>query len=130
MGASVKTLKASPEFKNVSKQGKKWFGPAFVMQVLKKDGDGAAPDFRLGLTVSRRVGNAVVRNRAKRRLRETVRLFLKDGRQTSPCDVVLIAKTTAVTRDFKALQADFVQGLHKLGVLADTGTAPEKGAGE
>src|SRR3982751_455946 len=57
------TLKASADFQRIAKQGRKWSGTAFIMQVLKSE-DTAAP-FRVGFTVTRRIGNAVTRNRAK-----------------------------------------------------------------
>lgn len=82
------------------------------MQVLKKNDD---PNFRLGLTVSRKVGNAVVRNRAKRRLREMVRASVKN-RGITACDIVIIAYTAASTRDFKEMSADFTKGLDATGV--------------
>lgn len=71
--------------------------------------------FRLGLTVSRKVGNAVTRNRAKRRLREIVRLcgYLE---KLTGLDVVLIAKHSAAERDFSLMQKDFLQGLRDVGV--------------
>jgi ribonuclease P protein component len=102
------TLKASADFQRIAKQGRKWSGAAFIMQVLKSE-DVKAP-FRIGFTVSRRVGNAVQRNRAKRRLREIVRLFLKE-RAPAGCEMVLIAKTAAGSMDFAALRAEFDRGL-------------------
>lgn len=113
MCAAVDTLKASPDFQRIARTGKKWVGAAFIMQVSKKEDGG----FRLGLTVSRRVGNAVMRNRAKRRLREAVRLLLKGEPDLMPCDVVIIAKTAAVTYAFKPLCADIARGLVYAGVL-------------
>jgi len=110
MCAAVKTLKASADFRRLARQGKKWAGPAFIMQISRQ-GQG---DFRLGLTASRRVGNAVVRNRAKRRLREAVRLLIRDGRAPAGRDLVLIARTAAATRDFAALRADIDRGLRSL----------------
>ncbi|MBI1214191.1 MAG: ribonuclease P protein component [Alphaproteobacteria bacterium] len=132
MCASVNTLKASSDFKHIAKLGRKWVGAAFILQVLKEDAAGENPSndgafahdaFRLGLTVSRRVGNAVKRNRAKRRLRETVRLLLKSGGAPAPCDLVIIAKSNAVTHDFAALQRDLARGLKALGVAGKAGSA-------
>lgn len=80
------------------------------MQVLKTGQD---DPFRLGLTVSRKVGNAVVRNRVKRRLREVVRAAgVSRGH-----DIVLIGRTEAASRNFALLKEDFMNGLGKLGVL-------------
>lgn len=114
MCAAVTTIKASPDYQRIARQGLKWHGPAFIMQTLKKD-DGAP--FRLGLTASRRVGNAVVRNRAKRRLREMVRLYVQKF-SLSGFDLVLIARTAAATHDFAMMSADFEKGLKAMKVTA------------
>ena len=89
--------------------------PAFILQALRQS-DAAAP-FRLGLTVSRKVGNAVARNRAKRRLRALVRLY-ETRENLDGWDIVLIARATAQERDFSLLKQDFRQGLEKTGVTA------------
>jgi ribonuclease P protein component len=108
----MRTLKASSDFQRIAKQGKKWTSAAFIMQVLKAE-DSTAP-FRVGFTVSRRVGNAVERNRAKRRLREMVRQFLKDN-SPSGCDIVLIAKAAGGREmDFSAMCAEFKKGMAAL----------------
>jgi ribonuclease P protein component len=69
------------------------------------------PASRIGFSVSRQVGNAVVRNRVKRRLREVVRqTSLKAG-----WDIVFIARTPAVQADFRGLW----QAVHDLLRRAD-----------
>jgi len=83
------------------------------MLALKRDGEDFP--FRLGLTVSRKVGNAVVRNRAKRRLREMARLCISPEKLAG-FDIVLIARASAAERDFSLLKQDFLQGLEKLGI--------------
>jgi ribonuclease P protein component len=83
------------------------------MLAQKRDGEGLP--FRLGLTVSRKVGNAVARNRAKRRLREMVRLCA-NPEKLEGFDIVLIAKASSAERDFVLMKQDFLQGLEKLGV--------------
>jgi ribonuclease P protein component len=83
------------------------------MQALKND----SASFRLGLTVSRKVGNAVVRNRAKRRLREMVRLY-ETHEKLAGWDIVLVAKASASERAFSLMQQDFLQGLRNMGVEA------------
>ena len=107
----VPTLKASPEFQRIAREGKRWTCSFFILQLQKR------PDapFRLGLTASRKVGNAVVRNRAKRRLREMVRLLLKE-KTLSGFEIVLIAKTAAASADFAQMQSDLRRGLEVLGV--------------
>jgi ribonuclease P protein component len=109
----VASIKASSDFQRISRLGKKSSYPAFIMQALQHE-QGSGP-FRLGLTVSRKVGNAVIRNRAKRRLREIVRLTLPVN--FSGWDIVLIGKTAAAEMDFARMRQDFAEGLKKLGVV-------------
>jgi ribonuclease P protein component len=115
MCAAVNSLKASADFQRISRLGKKWAFPAFIMLALQQEKEN--PPFRLGLTVSRKVGNAVARNRAKRRLREMVRLSIAPEKLAG-FDIVLIAKASAAERDFSLMKRDFLQGLEKLGILS------------
>jgi ribonuclease P protein component len=107
------SLKNSADFQRISKAGKKSVFPSFIMLALQSGAEG----FRLGLTVSRKVGNAVVRNRAKRRLREVVRLY-EAPEKLAGWDIVLIGRPGAQERDFSRMREDFAQGLKKLGVEA------------
>ena len=111
--APPSSLKSSGDFQRISRLGKRWSFPSFIMQVLKQEG--THPSFRLGLTVSRKVGNAVVRNRAKRRLREVVRLYATPEKLAG-WDIVLIGRTSASERGFALMQQDFMQGLKNMGV--------------
>lgn len=70
---------------------------------------------RLGLTVSTRLGHAVVRNRVRRRLREVVRL--NEGRLQNGYDIVLVARSAAVEAEFTALTRAFLMAADKVGVL-------------
>ena len=86
--------------------------PGFVLQARDRgDADGAV---RVGFTCSKKVGNAVARNRAKRRLREIARLELPFHARPG-WDYVLIGKRdVTATRDFAALRADLVAALAHL----------------
>lgn len=84
--------------------------PGLVLQARDRQ-DGAAP--RVGFTCTKRLGNAVVRNRIKRRLREVARLRL-DSLARSGHDYVLIGREPALARDFADLEKDLISALKRL----------------
>jgi ribonuclease P protein component len=71
---------------------------------------------RLGIVASRRVGGAVVRNRAKRRLREIFRRQSpgSGSQRSKPMDLVVIARRELVDAPFAAIEADFSSTLARL----------------
>lgn len=73
------------------------------------------PTVRVGFTCSKKVGNAVARNRAKRRLREIARLDLPKLAKAGHDYVLIGKKTVTATRDFEDLRADFAKAIAKLG---------------
>lgn len=115
MCAALLSLKDSADFLRISRSGKRWTFPSFILQALKREGPLDTASFRLGLTVSRKIGNAVKRNRAKRRLREVVRLYNTPEKLTG-WDIVLIARPSSSERDFELMRQDFMQGLKNMGV--------------
>ena len=85
--------------------------PGFLLQARDR-GDGAP--FRVGFTCSKKIGNAVMRNRAKRRLREVARLHLPQGARQG-WDYVLVSRPEAtVSRDFADLCRDLAHALRKI----------------
>lgn len=102
-------LRARAEFVGVQKGGRRVSG-RFVTLIGLPNTLGAD---RLGIVASKRVGGAVVRNRAKRRLRE---IFRRDqpSRASRSLDVVAIARRELVDAPFAAAEADFVAALGKL----------------
>ncbi|WP_425451101.1 ribonuclease P protein component [Rhodovulum viride] len=87
--------------------------PAFTLQARRRD-EAPGGGIRVGFTCSKKVGNAVARNRAKRRLREIARAELpRHGRPG--WDYVLIGRPdVTATREFEALRADLRRALDRL----------------
>ena len=98
------------EFLRVAGQGRKAPAPGLVLQVLARGDDAPA---RLGFTVTKKVGNAVRRNRTKRRLREAARMVLAETPLTGH-DLVLIGRDGTAGRPFDALKQDLRRTLDKL----------------
>ena len=84
--------------------------PGFVLLVRdRQDGD---PAKRVGFTVTKKIGNAVVRNRMKRRFRELAREIIPSSGYAGS-DHVMIGRSTGIERDFSALQTDLTKALQK-----------------
>lgn len=111
-GSPLCRLLRRADFLAVAAKGKKWVAPGVVLQVLARPD---RTDLRYGLTASKRVGGAVQRNRARRRLRALI-LDLLPQSGYAPADIVLIAKTTTVTRAAPDLRRDVEWCLKKLRV--------------
>lgn len=105
-------LKRRAEFLRVASKGRKAPMPGLVLQALARADDAPA---RLGFTVTRKVGNAVVRNRTRRRLKEAARLLLRE-RPVTGVDLVLIGRDGTRARPFAALQDDLRKALKRAGV--------------
>lgn len=102
---------------------RKWAAPGLVLQARRREDDGGAP--RVGFTASRKVGGAVTRNRARRRLRALAdQIFPAHAR--SGFDFVLIARASTVNRPFAALLEDLETALKRVGAWRNSGdeTAP------
>ncbi len=96
-------------------RGRKWAATGLVLQMGQTPAEKITqPDaVRAGFTVTKKVGNAVVRNRAKRRLREAARAVLPLYGAPG-CDYVLIGREATLTRPFTALIEDLKQALRKV----------------
>jgi ribonuclease P protein component len=83
-----------------------------VLQALARPDDGPA---RIGFTVTKKVGNAVVRNRTRRRLKEAARLVLAET-PVAGADLVLIGRDGTRARKFTDLLEDLKRALRRTGV--------------
>ena len=99
------------EFLAVAAKGRRAPVHGLVLQALRRADDGPA---RLGFTVTKKVGNAVIRNRTRRRLREAARLLLR-GRDVMGHDLVLIGRDVTRGRPFTLLIDDLRRALAKVG---------------
>ncbi|HQT78137.1 MAG: ribonuclease P protein component [Rhodospirillales bacterium 20-64-7] len=111
--AETGRLKRRKQFLETAKSGRKAAVGGVVLQALQRTDD---EPVRLGFTVTRKVGNAVVRNRSRRRLKEAARLVLAQH-PVKGVDLVLIGRDSTRKRDFIALQSDIRRAMERTGVL-------------
>ena len=103
-------LKKRRQFLQTAQAGNKHVCPAFVVQYRRR-GDleqpSVSPGLGLGFTASKKVGNAVQRNRAKRRLRALTQECLSEDQTSQHSDLVLIARKTVLKRPYRKLKREF-----------------------
>ena len=109
----IQRLKKRSDFLRIAKSGKKYVCPAFILQMdstpllfLSNE------EVRFGVTASKKVGNAVKRNRAKRRIRALILGSKENLRQNH--DYVLIARHAIFDREFAKMQADLQEALIRI----------------
>jgi ribonuclease P protein component len=95
-------LRHAREFQRVFQQGKKLVAPLFVLYVLPT----SALRSRLGITVSKRIGKAVVRNRTRRLMRELFRHY--KALIQPPCDLVFVARRGATEASLEEYVQQFM----------------------
>ena len=121
--AALERLKRRPEFLRVAASRRKFVAPGLILQARRREAPPSAEPadratgpvpLRVGFTVSRKVGNAVARNRARRRLRAAADQVMQ-GHAAAGEDYVLIGRAGTLTRPFTDLVADLEAGLKRLG---------------
>ena len=114
---AIGRLKSRADFLRAAK-GRRWHGKAFSLQAGLVDDtasveDTGTPSARVGFTVTKKVGGSVVRNRARRRLREALRLT--EGLPVRPGhDYVVIARIEAIRLPFSTLQNDLTRAIRSV----------------
>jgi ribonuclease P protein component len=114
MTARLVRLKTRADFLRVAATRARAARPGLILQAAPQPGSAEAPGpRRVGYTASRRVGNAVARNRAKRRLRAAAAALLPlDGKDGT--DYVLIARASTGARPYAELLGDLKGALRQL----------------
>jgi ribonuclease P protein component len=110
----LEILRKRTEFLAVAASGKKWVAPGFILQIGTPHPP--TPNIRYGLTASGKVGNAVIRNRARRRMRALAQEILINA--VSEHDYVMVARPTTVDFDFNAMRQDLIKGMKRMKVWA------------
>jgi ribonuclease P protein component len=112
-------LLSPPQFRLVYARGRKYDGPLFTAFLLKTESE----DQRLGITVTRKFGRAVARNRCKRRLREAFRLRDREGLCGVGYDLVINAKSSLAAADFAQIRQALAEVLTRFQKQLERGQA-------
>lgn len=113
--SKFQSLKKNRDFRRVYRMGKSKANHNFVMIVLKND----LPYNRIGISVSKKVGNSVVRHRVTRVIREIIRLQWEEIKQGY--DIVIVARSSAANSDYKIFESaiNHLLKIHHLPVLRE-----------
>ncbi|MBN6187298.1 ribonuclease P protein component [Aneurinibacillus sp. BA2021] len=101
-------LRKNEEFQVIFKKGTSVANRQFVIYSLKKDGQ---ENFRVGVSVSKKMGNAVTRNRLRRTIKEAVRLRADEVRQD--VDFIIICRQPAVDLEFQSFKESLYHCMRK-----------------
>jgi len=107
-------LKSDREIREAYAQGRRWVGGCMVLWL--RSGAGAA--LRLAVVSSRKVGNAVERNKARRKLREAFRL--NRWRLRGDCDIVIVARRRILTTSSAAVERELLYLARRAGILKES----------
>ena len=117
-------LRRRAEFQRVSR-GRRAQAETITLQALARPTDLGAIGPRVGFTVTRKVGDAVERNRIRRRLKEALRAAQAIA-PAQDSDYVLMARREALTRHFAALIADIERAFAQVGRIRPAGAAERR----
>ncbi len=128
MGEAVGRLKRRAEFLRVAASRRKWAAPGLILQAapaVPQEDQSSTAAIRVGFTCSKKVGNAVARNRAKRRLRAAARevIGLEAARSH---DYVLIGRQETLRRPYALLLQDLRTALKRVSATPKPDSGEER----
>lgn len=101
-------VKDNKEFQMIFKKGKSFANRQLVIYYLNKQGQS---HFRVGLSVGKKIGNAVIRNRIKRYLRQAFQNL--EGQLSTEYDIIIIARQPTKNMTFKEIESSLLHLLSK-----------------
>ena len=108
------SLKRNSEFQALYKRGNSSVKPTMVVYATKS----REPKVRLGLTAGKKIGSAVYRNRAKRRIREIFRLEMDSFKPN--LNICIVARSKVLTETHEKIVSDFRSAAKELGLYNET----------
>jgi ribonuclease P protein component len=111
-GQKLEIIRKRAEFLAVAASGKRWVASGFILQI--SDPHPPTLTVRFGLTASKKIGNAVTRNRARRRLRALAAEIMPHA--ASIHDYVFVARLTTPDCLYDSLRQDLIKGLQRMKV--------------
>jgi ribonuclease P protein component len=106
----ITKLRKKSDFAKVATSGKKTFAPSLIIQTALSEGEGV----RVGFIASKKVGCAVLRNRAKRKMRALAKEVLSTRAKTG-WDYVLVAHPSVPAKSYGSLKKELEQAIKKIG---------------
>ncbi len=110
----IKVIKKNSHFQRLYKSGKAIVSPYFICYIKEKKGEGVL----FGITVSKKVGKAHLRNRAKRVLRVALREAVKEG--LCPCSIILVARVKTALVKSDRICNEMISVLKKQGYIKES----------
>lgn len=106
--APPETFKVRADFLRLAARGRKLARQGFVMQVMR---NGDEKPLRIGYTATKKIGNAVARNLARRRLKEAARLTLAEAAPLKGFEMVLICRQETASLPFETLRGNLATAI-------------------
>lgn len=103
-------MKARKDYLRLNKEGLSFFSTSFIVRYIPS----CYSCGLVGITATKRIGNSVLRHRAKRRMKEAIRIFNKNNNNNILFDVVLILKSAILDVPFENLQKEWLEAIKKI----------------